>query len=92
MEAGAKEVAIFGAASESFSRKNINCSIDDSIKRFGDVTKTAIQNGIKVRGYVSCVIGEYHVLCILTSDHVLGRLFAGQNCLFKHFNIFFRHK
>ena len=95
MEAGAKEVAIFGAASESFSRKNINCSIDDSINRFSDVTKMAIQNGIKVRGYVSCVIGEYHVLCILTSEQVLCRLSAGQNRLFKHFNIFFhpkRHK
>ena len=61
VKAGAHEVAVFGAASESFSRKNINCSIDDSIKRFGEVTKVAIQNGIKVRGYVSCVIG----LCLL---------------------------
>jgi isopropylmalate/homocitrate/citramalate synthase len=58
MAAGATEVAIFGAASESFSRKNINCSVDESIVRFRDVTKAAIENGIKVRGYVSCVIGE----------------------------------
>ena len=57
MEAGAKEVAIFGAASESFSRKNINCSIDESLQRFDEVTKVALQNGIKIRGYVSCVIG-----------------------------------
>ena len=57
VESGAKEVAIFGAASESFSKKNINCSIDESLERFKVVTEAAATQGIPVRGYVSCVIG-----------------------------------
>jgi hydroxymethylglutaryl-CoA lyase len=57
LESGATEVAIFGAASESFSRKNINCSIEESLQRFTDVTKFASKNGVAIRGYVSCVIG-----------------------------------
>ncbi|XP_071951405.1 3-hydroxy-3-methylglutaryl-CoA lyase, cytoplasmic-like isoform X2 [Antedon mediterranea] len=57
VEAGAEEVAIFGAASESFSRKNINCSIDESLMRFEEVMKSAKQANIPVRGYVSCVVG-----------------------------------
>ena len=57
LEAGASEVAIFGAASESFSQKNINCSIDESLRRFSAVTDFASKNGVKIRGYVSCVIG-----------------------------------
>ena len=55
--AGATEVAIFGAASESFSRKNINCSIAESLERFRPVADAARQAGVKVRGYVSCVLG-----------------------------------
>ena len=55
--AGATEVAIFGAASESFSRKNINCSIAESLERFRPVADAARKHGIKVRGYVSCVLG-----------------------------------
>ncbi|KAI8868303.1 GG10447 [Ramicandelaber brevisporus] len=55
--AGATEVAVFGAASEAFSRKNINASIDESIERFNDVLKAAKEQGVKVRGYVSCVVG-----------------------------------
>jgi hydroxymethylglutaryl-CoA lyase len=55
--AGAKEVAIFGAASEAFSRKNINCSIAESLERFRPVASEAKKHGIKVRGYVSCVLG-----------------------------------
>ena len=55
--AGATEVAIFGAASEAFSRKNINCSIAESLDRFRPVTEAARTTGIKVRGYVSCVLG-----------------------------------
>ena len=59
LETGAKEVAIFGAASESFSQKNINCSIDESLKRFEDVFYTLDNHpsDVKVRGYVSCVAG-----------------------------------
>ncbi len=55
--AGATEVAIFGAASEAFSKKNINCSIAESLERFRPVTEAARATGIKVRGYVSCVLG-----------------------------------
>jgi hydroxymethylglutaryl-CoA lyase len=57
IEAGATEVAIFGAASESFSQKNINCSIAESLKRFEPVVSAASALEIPVRGYVSCVVG-----------------------------------
>ncbi len=57
VQAGASEVAIFGAASESFSRKNINCSIAESLKRFEPVVSAASALEIPVRGYVSCVVG-----------------------------------
>jgi hydroxymethylglutaryl-CoA lyase len=50
-------VAIFAAASESFSRKNINCSIAESLQRFTEVMAAARQRNIPVRGYVSCVLG-----------------------------------
>jgi hydroxymethylglutaryl-CoA lyase len=56
VEAGAQEVAIFAAASESFSQKNINCSIAESLKRFAAVVDTASALDIRVRGYVSCVV------------------------------------
>ena len=55
--AGATEVAIFGAASEAFSKKNINCSIAESLERFRPVTDAARDANIKVRGYISCVVG-----------------------------------
>jgi hydroxymethylglutaryl-CoA lyase len=55
--AGATEVAIFGAASESFSRKNINCSIAESLERFRPLVFEAKKHNIKVRGYVSCALG-----------------------------------
>ncbi len=57
MQVGADEVAVFGAASESFSQRNINCSIDESLQRFEPVIEAAHQAGVKVRGYVSCVLG-----------------------------------
>ena len=57
IQAGATEVAIFGAASESFSRKNINCSIAESLKRFEPILSAASALEIPVRGYVSCVVG-----------------------------------
>ena len=57
LEAGAREVAIFGAATESFSHANINCSIEESLERFAKVCKAASQHDIRVRGYVSCVLG-----------------------------------
>jgi hydroxymethylglutaryl-CoA lyase len=52
-----QEIAVFAAASESFSRKNINCSIDESLERFRPVTARALDSGIRIRGYVSCVLG-----------------------------------
>ncbi|CAN7517275.1 hydroxymethylglutaryl-CoA lyase [Rhizobacter sp. LjRoot28] len=52
--AGATEVAVFASASEGFSRKNINCSIDESIDRFMPVVEAAARSGVRVRGYVSC--------------------------------------
>ncbi|MGA8261945.1 MAG: hydroxymethylglutaryl-CoA lyase [Arenicellales bacterium] len=57
VKAGAQEVAVFGAATEGFSRKNINCSIAESLERFAPVCEAAKQQNIRVRGYVSCVVG-----------------------------------
>lgn len=57
LSAKANEVAVFGAASESFSQKNINCSIDESLERFTPVMEAAKMAGLPVRGYVSCVLG-----------------------------------
>ena len=57
IEANANEVAIFASASESFSQKNINCSIAESLERFIPVMQAAKANNIRVRGYVSCVAG-----------------------------------
>jgi len=54
---GVDEVAIFTAASETFSKKNINCSIETSLQRFDEVVKIAHENNLPVRGYVSCVVG-----------------------------------
>ena len=60
-------MAIFAAASEAFSRKNINCSIDESLARFEDVLAAARQAGIPVRGYVSCVVGCPYQVSYLSS-------------------------
>ncbi|WP_418357209.1 hydroxymethylglutaryl-CoA lyase [Shewanella basaltis] len=68
LAAGADEVAIFGAASESFSQKNINCSIDESIERFVPLMEAAKQHGVAVRGYVSCVLGCPYEGDIAVSD------------------------
>ena len=57
LAAGVDEVAVFGAASESFSQKNINCSIAESLERFLPVMEAAKQHHIPVRGYVSTVLG-----------------------------------
>ncbi len=54
---GVTEVAVFGAASEAFSQKNINCSIAESLDRFRPVVDQARAAGVRVRGYVSCVLG-----------------------------------
>jgi hydroxymethylglutaryl-CoA lyase len=55
--AGAKVIAVFGSASEGFSRANINCSVAESIERFKPVVARAKADGVKVRGYISCVLG-----------------------------------
>jgi len=55
--AGAKVISVFAAASESFSHANINCSIAESLERFKPVVARARADGIRVRGYVSCVLG-----------------------------------
>ena len=57
MAVNANEVAIFGAASEAFSQKNINCSIEESLQRFEPIMQAAKAANIRVRGYVSCVVG-----------------------------------
>ena len=55
--AGAKEIAVFAAASERFSEKNINCSIKESIQRFEALSQPALDAGLRIRGYISCVLG-----------------------------------
>jgi hydroxymethylglutaryl-CoA lyase len=55
-QSGVREIAIFGAASESFSRRNINCSIEESLARFQPVAEAARSAGMRVRGYISCVV------------------------------------
>ncbi|MEX1033778.1 MAG: hydroxymethylglutaryl-CoA lyase [Cellvibrionaceae bacterium] len=56
IKAGVREVAVFAAATESFSQKNINCSIDESMERFRPVVEKSREHGIAVRGYISCVV------------------------------------
>jgi hydroxymethylglutaryl-CoA lyase len=57
LAAGAREVAVFAAATEAFSRRNINCSVAESLARFAPVCDAARSAGVRVRGYVSCVLG-----------------------------------
>ncbi|TFH87262.1 hydroxymethylglutaryl-CoA lyase [Billgrantia azerbaijanica] len=57
LECGVEEVAVFGAASEAFSQKNINCSVAESLERFAPVLERAREAKVRVRGYVSCVLG-----------------------------------
>jgi hydroxymethylglutaryl-CoA lyase len=64
---GVREVAVFTAASEAFNRKNINASIDESIERFAPILERAHNDGVKVRGYVSTVLG-----CPYQGIHALG--------------------
>ena len=57
LQSGVKNVAVFTAVSESFTKKNTNCSIDESLQRIEDQIKLALDNDVTVRGYVSCVLG-----------------------------------
>ena len=75
---GLDEIAIFGAASETFSQRNINCSIAESLDRFAPVCAAAAERGIQVRGYVSCVLGcpyEGEIAAEAVAD-VAGKLAA----------------
>ncbi|KAI3433464.1 hypothetical protein D9Q98_003277 [Chlorella vulgaris] len=77
LKAGAKEVAIFTAASEAFNRKNLNCSVDDSLRKFDDIMAAAKQEAVAVRGYVSCVVGCPYQGEVLPADaaRVAGALY-----------------
>jgi len=57
LEAGVEEIAVFTAASETFNRKNINTSIAGSLARIRELAGPALENGLRIRGYVSCVLG-----------------------------------
>ncbi len=57
IEYGVEEIALFAAATETFSQKNTNCSIDESIQRFTDVVRKAQQHNMRIRGYISCALG-----------------------------------
>lgn len=57
LAAGVEEIAVFSAATETFSRKNTNCSIAEGLARFAQVSNAALRQGMRVRGYVSCVLG-----------------------------------
>ena len=78
IEANANEVAIFASASESFSQKNINCSIAESLERFIPVMQAAKANNIRVRGYVSCVAG-----CPYEGDIPAAKVAEVANALYK---------
>lgn len=75
---GAKEVSVFAAASETFSQRNTNCSTTESLRRFGPVLDAAMREGVRVRGYVSCVVGCPYEGAIdpLRVSEVAGELFA----------------
>ncbi len=78
LEVGATEIAVFTAASEAFNRKNINASIDESLDRFAPVMERAAADGVKVRGYVSTVLGCPYQGEVPLRDvvHVAQRLLA----------------
>lgn len=57
IEAGAEEIAVFTAASETFNRKNINASIAESLARIGELAAPALARGMRIRGYISCILG-----------------------------------
>ncbi|KFN48948.1 hydroxymethylglutaryl-CoA lyase [Arenimonas composti TR7-09 = DSM 18010] len=78
LAAGAREVAVFTAASEAFNRRNINASIDESIARFEPVLERAASDGVRVRGYVSTVLGCPYQGEVPLADvvRVAGRLHA----------------
>ncbi len=81
LEAGVDEVAIFGSASESFSQKNINCTIAESLERFAPVAKAALEAGVSLRGYVSCVIAcPYEGAVAPTQVHTITQALLNLGC------------
>ncbi len=81
LESGVKEIAVFAAASESFTQKNINCTIKESIERYTDVIKKSLENGLKVRGYVSCTLGCPYEGEIATDKVVeVAKLLSNKGC------------
>jgi len=70
LEAGATEVAVFGAASEAFSQNNINCSIVESVERFRPIIAAAQKSGIRVSAYISCVLGCPYIGVVPVADVV----------------------
>jgi hydroxymethylglutaryl-CoA lyase len=80
-EAGVEEIAVFTAASEAFNRKNINASLDESIERFRPVLERARIDGVKVRGYVSTVLGCPYQGEVPVADVVrVSRTLHGMGC------------
>jgi hydroxymethylglutaryl-CoA lyase len=55
---GVREIAVFSACSEEFTKRNINCSIEESLRRYQSICEDARQQGVRVRGYISCVLGQ----------------------------------
>lgn len=81
LETGVDEVAIFGSASESFSQKNINCTIAESLERFSHVAKVALEAGVSLRGYVSCVIAcPYEGAVVPTQVHTITQALLNLGC------------
>lgn len=81
LAAGADEVVIFGAASEAFSQKNINCSIAESIDRFEPVAQAARQAGIRLRGALSCTLGcPYQGEVPVSAVVEVAKRFAAMGC------------
>ena len=81
LAAGAEEIAVFGAASEAFSRKNINCSIAESLARFAPVIAAARAKDIRVRGYISCVLGcPYEGEVAPQAVATVAKALAGMGC------------
>ena len=81
LAANVREVSIFGAASETFSQKNINCSIEESLARFAKVAADAQKAGMQVRGYVSCVLGcPYEGEVALENVVLVARALAEMGC------------
>jgi hydroxymethylglutaryl-CoA lyase len=79
--AGVDEIAIFGAASESFSRRNINCSIAESLERFAPVAEAARRQGMRVRGYISCVVDcPYEGAIVPEAVAEVAAKLAGMGC------------